>query len=278
MACRVAINHFAGWRVAQWTPPVRTTVSMKSKRITHCQLRSRWPSSRTWACDPSGGIKVMEHGLSIIGFVPSVGLTVPQPNVGCVPSANAGTLPALMPSVVALLELVSHSSASSNVAPLECKAKISDPIGVLSSWNSSISFCRYVVTCGRKNQRVTISDLQSDPEKLSGTVDWKPELPQVLDVHNNMKSAIYFRGCGVYMLVNYNLFVCIASIFCRKRGAKATDSDHNRINGSKDGDLKVMAGTSAVISSSGDDGNAGDSGDDGDGGCGDCGGCGCCDD
>ncbi|KAK2633232.1 hypothetical protein EUGRSUZ_L00181, partial [Eucalyptus grandis] len=55
------------------------------------------------------------------------------------------------------------------LALLEFKARIVDPIGVLSSWNDSSHFCNwYGVTCSRKHRRVTILDLGS--KNLSGVV------------------------------------------------------------------------------------------------------------
>uniref|UniRef100_A0A2C9V594 non-specific serine/threonine protein kinase n=1 Tax=Manihot esculenta TaxID=3983 RepID=A0A2C9V594_MANES len=56
------------------------------------------------------------------------------------------------------------------LALLEFKAKISDdPLGVMSSWNSTLHFCRWTgVTCGRRHQRVTTLDLRS--LKLSGSL------------------------------------------------------------------------------------------------------------
>ena len=53
---------------------------------------------------------------------------------------------------------------------LEFKAKIIlEPLGVMSSWNHSIHFCRWSrVTCGRRYQRVIVLDLQSS--KLVGFI------------------------------------------------------------------------------------------------------------
>ncbi|XP_021732118.1 probable LRR receptor-like serine/threonine-protein kinase At3g47570 [Chenopodium quinoa] len=53
-------------------------------------------------------------------------------------------------------------------ALLEIKAKISDdPLGVLSSWNASLHFCKWHgVTCGRRHRRVTTLDLSNS--KLTG--------------------------------------------------------------------------------------------------------------
>ncbi|XP_021626545.2 putative receptor-like protein kinase At3g47110 [Manihot esculenta] len=56
------------------------------------------------------------------------------------------------------------------LALLQFKAKISnDPNGILSSWNDSVSFCKWQgVTCGSKHQRVTSLNLQG--LSLSGTI------------------------------------------------------------------------------------------------------------
>ena len=56
------------------------------------------------------------------------------------------------------------------LALLEFKAKITDdPLGVLKSWNKSIHFCQWRgVKCGRRHQRVTMLDLQS--QKLVGSI------------------------------------------------------------------------------------------------------------
>ncbi|KAL3734429.1 hypothetical protein ACJRO7_023736 [Eucalyptus globulus] len=55
------------------------------------------------------------------------------------------------------------TNETDRLALLSFKAGISkDPFGVLSSWNDSIGFCQwYGVMCGRRHQRVTVVDLQS---------------------------------------------------------------------------------------------------------------------
>ncbi|XP_039172153.1 probable LRR receptor-like serine/threonine-protein kinase At3g47570 [Eucalyptus grandis] len=55
------------------------------------------------------------------------------------------------------------TNETDRLALLAFKAGISeDPFGVLSSWNDSIGFCQwYGVTCGRRHQRVTVLDLES---------------------------------------------------------------------------------------------------------------------
>ncbi|XP_057991085.1 probable LRR receptor-like serine/threonine-protein kinase At3g47570 [Hevea brasiliensis] len=65
---------------------------------------------------------------------------------------------------------IHRNNVTDRLALLELKAKISnDPFGVMSSWNSTLRFCRwYGVTCGRRHQRVTRLDLQS--LKLSGSI------------------------------------------------------------------------------------------------------------
>ncbi|XP_057989227.1 probable LRR receptor-like serine/threonine-protein kinase At3g47570 isoform X3 [Hevea brasiliensis] len=65
---------------------------------------------------------------------------------------------------------IHSNNETDGLALLEFKAKISDdPFGFMSSWNSTLHFCRwYGVTCGRRHQRVTILDLQS--LKLSGSI------------------------------------------------------------------------------------------------------------
>ncbi|KAL3729683.1 hypothetical protein ACJRO7_026766 [Eucalyptus globulus] len=55
------------------------------------------------------------------------------------------------------------------LALLEFKAQITDPDGVLSSWNDSSHFCKwYGVTCGRRHQRVSMLDLRS--KNLAGVL------------------------------------------------------------------------------------------------------------
>ncbi|PKI42629.1 hypothetical protein CRG98_036911 [Punica granatum] len=63
-----------------------------------------------------------------------------------------------------------HGNETDRLALLEFKAKIIvDPLSVLSSWSSSHHYCQWHgVTCGRRHQRVTILDLQS--QELSGTI------------------------------------------------------------------------------------------------------------
>ncbi|XP_021651021.2 probable LRR receptor-like serine/threonine-protein kinase At3g47570 [Hevea brasiliensis] len=65
---------------------------------------------------------------------------------------------------------IHRNNETDRLALLELKAKIiNDPFGVMSSWNSTLHFCRwYGVTCGRRHQRVTRLDLQS--LKLSGSI------------------------------------------------------------------------------------------------------------
>ncbi|KAI3800002.1 hypothetical protein L1987_35308 [Smallanthus sonchifolius] len=54
------------------------------------------------------------------------------------------------------------SRSSDHLALLEIKSKIThDPHGALASWNDSLPFCQWRgVTCGRRNRRVTILNLQ----------------------------------------------------------------------------------------------------------------------
>ncbi|OWM83861.1 hypothetical protein CDL15_Pgr004292 [Punica granatum] len=55
------------------------------------------------------------------------------------------------------------------LALVEFEANIVDPLGVLSSWNSSHHFCQWFgVTCGQRHQRVTRLELYS--QDLSGTI------------------------------------------------------------------------------------------------------------
>uniref|UniRef100_A0A2N9G8K5 non-specific serine/threonine protein kinase n=1 Tax=Fagus sylvatica TaxID=28930 RepID=A0A2N9G8K5_FAGSY len=59
--------------------------------------------------------------------------------------------------------VVGGNNETDRLALLEFKAKITlDPLGVMSSWNDSIHFCRWRgVTCGRRHQRVTVLNLRS---------------------------------------------------------------------------------------------------------------------
>ena len=101
--------------------------------------------------------------------------------------------------------VVSKNSDSDWLTLLEFKAKISDdPLGVMSSWNDIIHFCQWRgVSCGRRHQRVTELNLQS--QKLVGSISpnvgnlsflWKLNLEnnsfynemhrlQVLQLNNN---------------------------------------------------------------------------------------------
>ncbi|OWM83850.1 hypothetical protein CDL15_Pgr004281 [Punica granatum] len=73
------------------------------------------------------------------------------------------------------------------LALLEFKANIIDPLGVLSSWNSTHHFCQWHgVTCWRRHQRVTVLNLQS--QMLLGTLS--PHIGnlsflRVLNLQNN---------------------------------------------------------------------------------------------
>ena len=66
--------------------------------------------------------------------------------------------------------VVGGNNETDRLALLEFKAKITlDPLGVMSSWNDSIHFCRWQgIACGRRHQRVTMLDLQS--QKLVGSI------------------------------------------------------------------------------------------------------------
>ncbi|XP_075644171.1 uncharacterized protein LOC142615320 isoform X1 [Castanea sativa] len=62
------------------------------------------------------------------------------------------------------------NNETDRLALLEFKAKIThNSLGVMSSWNDSIHFCHWRgVTCGRRHQRVTVLDLQS--QKMVGSL------------------------------------------------------------------------------------------------------------
>ncbi|OWM74620.1 probable LRR receptor-like serine/threonine-protein kinase At3g47570 [Punica granatum] len=76
---------------------------------------------------------------------------------------------------------------SDQFALLEFKAALHDPLGVLDSWNTTIHFCQwYGVACGKRHQRVTSLDLQS--QKLGGIIS--PSIGnltflRVLNLQNN---------------------------------------------------------------------------------------------
>ncbi|PKI69219.1 hypothetical protein CRG98_010356 [Punica granatum] len=62
-----------------------------------------------------------------------------------------------------------HGNENDRLALLEFKANIIDPLGVLSSWNSSHRICEWFgVTCGQRHRRVTRLELNS--QGLSGTM------------------------------------------------------------------------------------------------------------
>ncbi|KAM3733583.1 hypothetical protein ACB098_11G147300 [Castanea mollissima] len=66
--------------------------------------------------------------------------------------------------------VLGENNETDRLALLDFKAKISkDPLGVMSSWNDSIHFCQWKgVSCGRRHQRVTVLNLQS--QKLVGSL------------------------------------------------------------------------------------------------------------
>ncbi|EEF33525.1 serine-threonine protein kinase, plant-type, putative [Ricinus communis] len=74
---------------------------------------------------------------------------------------------AVLPAAFAMR---SANNETDRLALLEFKDKIADdPLGMMSSWNSSLHFCQWHgVTCGRRHQRVTMLDLGS--LKLSGSI------------------------------------------------------------------------------------------------------------
>ncbi|XP_057989332.1 probable LRR receptor-like serine/threonine-protein kinase At3g47570 isoform X2 [Hevea brasiliensis] len=82
---------------------------------------------------------------------------------------------------------IDKNNETDRLALLDFKAKISDPFGVMRSWNNSLHFCRwYGVTCGRRHQRVTTLDLHS--HKLSGPISphvGNLSFLRVLSLYNN---------------------------------------------------------------------------------------------
>ncbi|KAK3419908.1 hypothetical protein EUGRSUZ_G00670 [Eucalyptus grandis] len=69
----------------------------------------------------------------------------------------------------ALTLVEAGGNETDRLALLEFKAQISDPNGVLSSWNDSSHFCKwYGVTCDRRHQRVTVLELRS--KNLAGVM------------------------------------------------------------------------------------------------------------
>ncbi|KAK4745005.1 hypothetical protein SAY87_011317 [Trapa incisa] len=64
---------------------------------------------------------------------------------------------------------VTRRNETDRLTLLEVKSNTVDPLGILSSWNSTVHFCHWHgVTCGRRHQRVIILELQS--LQLSGTI------------------------------------------------------------------------------------------------------------
>ncbi|XVF83923.1 hypothetical protein PTKIN_Ptkin16aG0533100 [Pterospermum kingtungense] len=60
------------------------------------------------------------------------------------------------PSFLCSEALVINGNETDRQALLQFKAKISDPLGILRSWNNSVHFCQWFgVKCGRRHQRVT---------------------------------------------------------------------------------------------------------------------------
>jgi Leucine-rich repeat (LRR) protein len=66
--------------------------------------------------------------------------------------------------------VIGSNNETDRLALLELKSMITqDPFGAMSSWNASIHFCQWQgVTCGRRHQRVTVLNLQS--QKLVGSI------------------------------------------------------------------------------------------------------------
>jgi Leucine-rich repeat (LRR) protein len=66
--------------------------------------------------------------------------------------------------------VIGSNNETDRLALLEFKSMITqDPFGAMSSWNASIHFCQWQgVTCGRRHQRVTVLNLQS--QKLVGSI------------------------------------------------------------------------------------------------------------
>ncbi|XP_021903992.1 probable LRR receptor-like serine/threonine-protein kinase At3g47570 isoform X1 [Carica papaya] len=63
---------------------------------------------------------------------------------------------------VSLGSSIHQGNNTDKLSLLHFKAKVHDPLGVLSSWNESIQFCEwYGVSCGHKHQRVTALNLRS---------------------------------------------------------------------------------------------------------------------
>ncbi|XP_057990061.1 putative receptor-like protein kinase At3g47110 [Hevea brasiliensis] len=88
---------------------------------------------------------------------------------------------------LAAASAIHKNNETDRLALLDFKAKISDPFGVMRSWNNSLHFCRwYGVTCGRRHQRVTTLDLHS--HKLSGPISphvGNLSFLSVLSLYNN---------------------------------------------------------------------------------------------
>ncbi|XVF83953.1 hypothetical protein PTKIN_Ptkin16aG0535800 [Pterospermum kingtungense] len=65
--------------------------------------------------------------------------------------------------------LVINGNETDREALLQFKAKISDPLGIMRSWNNSVHFCQWLgVQCGRPHRRVTVLDLEA--LKLMGPI------------------------------------------------------------------------------------------------------------
>ncbi|KAI4328601.1 hypothetical protein L6164_020940 [Bauhinia variegata] len=100
-------------------------------------------------------------------------------------------------SLCATIELLLFCSVlggnneTDRLALLEFKSKISDPLGVLSSWNSSFHFCQwYGIKCEEHQQRVTVLHLSS--QRLEGSIS--PHLGNItflqeLSLRNNRLSG-----------------------------------------------------------------------------------------
>ncbi|XVF83980.1 hypothetical protein PTKIN_Ptkin16aG0538100 [Pterospermum kingtungense] len=91
------------------------------------------------------------------------------------------------PSFLCSEALVINGNETDRQALFQFKAKISDPLGILRSWNNSVHFCQWGgVKCGRRHQRVTKLELQA--LKLKGPISpyiGNLSFLRMLDLRNN---------------------------------------------------------------------------------------------
>ena len=92
--------------------------------------------------------------------------------------------------------VVGESGETDRLALLNFKGEISkDPLRVMSSWNDSIHFCQWKgVFCGRRHQRVTVLDLQS--QKLVGSISTLKTIAFIMKFLKKLAVCVDYESCN----------------------------------------------------------------------------------